>query len=146
MLGTRVLVPLLDPARQIVMADSNFWLVLDRLVATSKIVIDRPKGAPHPRHPYFRYPLDYGYLQETLSPDGDGIDVWIGTLGPISSVAPTVTGIIATADLDKRDSEFKLLLNCTSEEAQTALAAHNRGLQAGILVERSDTGSEDDDD
>ena len=76
------------------MTESTFWPVLDRLVATSKIVIDRPKGSPHPRHPSFRYPLDYGYLQGTLAPDGDGIDVWVGSLGPISSTTPTVTGII----------------------------------------------------
>ena len=88
--------------------------------------------------------MDYGYLQGTLAPDGDGIDVWIGSLGPVPSATPTVTGIIVTVDLDKRDAEFKLLLNCTRKEAQTALAAHNRGMQAGILVERSDTGKEDD--
>ena len=49
------------------------------------------------------------------------MDVWIGTLGPIPSATPTVTGIIVTVDLDKRDAELKLLLNCTPEEAQTAL-------------------------
>ena len=146
MLGARVLVPLLNPARQIEMADSSFWLALDRLVATSNIVIDRPEGSPHPRHPTFRYPLDYGYLQGTSSPDGDGIDVWIGNLDPISSATPTVTGIILTVDLDKRDAEPKLLLNCTNEEAQAALAAHNRGQQAGILVERGYNGKDDDHD
>ena len=128
------------------MTESTFWPVLDRLVATSKIVIDRPKGSPHPRHPSFRYPLDYGYLQGTLAPDGDGIDVWVGSLGPISSTTPTVTGIIVTVDLDNRDAEPKLLLNCTDEETQAALAAHNRGQQAGILVERNYNGIGDDDD
>ena len=121
------------------MADSKFWLALDRLVATSNLVIDRPKGTPHPQHPAFRYPMDYGYLQGTRSPDGDGIDVWMGSLKSLSPAAHTVTGIIATVDLDKRDSELKLLLNCTAEEAQMALTAHNRGMQTGILVERGNT-------
>ena len=57
-------------------------------------------------------------------------------------MAQTVTGIIATVDSDKRDTEFKLLLNCTPAEAQIALAAHNRGLQTGILVTRSDSGED----
>ena len=122
------------------MSESAFWLALDRLVATSNLIIDRPKGSSHPRHPSFRYPMDYGYLQGTESPDGDGIDVWIGSLRFASPAAQIVTGIIATVDSDKRDAEFKLLLNCTSAEAQIALAAHNRGLQTGILVKRSDTG------
>jgi inorganic pyrophosphatase len=51
-----------------------------------------------------------------------------------------VTGIIVTVDLNKRDAEFKLLLGCSAEEAQIAIAMHNRGSQAGKLVERRDTG------
>jgi len=120
------------------MADNEFWLALDQLVATSNLIVDRPKGSPHPRHPSFRYPMDYGYLQGTCSPDRDGIDVWIGSLTRLSPAAHTVTGIITTVDLDKRDAEFKLLLGCTAGEARIALAIHNRGSQAGILVERRD--------
>lgn len=120
------------------MADSEFWGKLDRLVATSSLVIDRPKGSPHPRYPSLRYPLDYGYLQGTCSPDGDGIDLWIGSGADIS-----VTGIIATLDLDKRDAELKLLLGCTTQEAQIALAVHNQGSQAGILIERERAGEKD---
>ena len=122
------------------MAGTQFWLALDQLVATSNLIVDRPKGSPHPRYPSFRYPMDYGYLQGTRSPDRDGIDVWIGSLTRLSLAAHTVTGIITTVDLDKRDAEFKLLLGCTAEEAQIALAIHNRGSQAGILVERRDIG------
>lgn len=118
------------------MAGTEFWLALDQLVATSNLIVDRPKGSPHPRYPSFRYPMDYGYLQGTRSPDRDGIDIWIGSLTRLSPATHTVTGIIATVDSGKRDAEFKLLLGCTAEEAQIALAIHNRGSQAGILVER----------
>lgn len=121
------------------MADSEFWLALDQLVANSNLIVDRPRGSPHPVYPSFRYPLDYGYLQGTRSPDGDGIDVWIGSLVRVSPAAHAVTGIIATLDLEKRDSEFKLLLGCTADEAQIALAIHNRGSQRGILIERRDS-------
>jgi len=116
------------------MAVSEFWLALDQLVATSNLIVDRPKGSPHPRYPSFRYPMDYGYLQGTCSPDGDGIDAWIGSFTDAS-----VTGIIVTVDLDKRDAEFKLLLGCNAEEAQIALAIHSRDSQAGKLVERRDS-------
>jgi inorganic pyrophosphatase len=58
------------------MTENNaFWLRLDELVAGCGLVIDRPKGSPHPRYPDFFYPLDYGYLDGTRSADGDGIDV-----------------------------------------------------------------------
>jgi inorganic pyrophosphatase len=118
-------------------AENNFWLAVDRLVEASTLIIDRPKGSPHPRHASWRYPLDYGYLQETRAPDGDGIDVWRGSLAEAR-----VTGVIITVDLDKGDGEFKLLLDCTAKEARTALDVHNQGSQAGILAVRPDTEKE----
>jgi len=35
----------------------DFWTYCDRLVASSRVAIDRPKGSTHPRHS-FVYPLD----------------------------------------------------------------------------------------
>ena len=119
------------------MADSDFWLAVDRLVEASTLIIDRPKGSPHPRHGSWRYPLDYGYLEETRAPDGDGIDVWCGSLAEAR-----VTGVIVAVDLDKGDGEFKLLLHCTAKEARTALGVHNQGSQAGILITRPNTEEE----
>ena len=57
----------------------DFWNALDELVNTSEIVIDRPKGSAHPRFPDFIYRVDYGYLKNTASMDGAGIDVWVGS-------------------------------------------------------------------
>lgn len=88
-----------------------FWQNLDQLVATSQIVVDRPQGSVHPRQPDVIYPLNYGYLAGTSAGDGDGIDVWLGSLP-----ARTVTGIVCTADVYKRDAEIKLLLGCTVAE------------------------------
>ena len=110
---------------------NTFWQTLDRLVAESRLVIDRPRGTPHPRYPEFIYPLDYGYLDGTRAADGDGIDVWIG-----SQPDRTLTAIVCTVDLIGRDAEIKLLLGCTGEEAQIILATHNSGPQAATLIER----------
>ena len=52
-----------------------FWNALDALVNASEIVIDRPKESVHPRFPDFIYRVDYGYLKDTSSMDGAGIDV-----------------------------------------------------------------------
>lgn len=52
---------------------------MDNLVKQSKIVIDRPRGTAHPKYPNFIYKVDYGYLENTSSMDGGGIDVWVGT-------------------------------------------------------------------
>ena len=109
----------------------DFWDHLEALVAAGQLVIDRPRGSAHPRYPGFIYPLDYGYLAGTTAADGDGIDVWIGSLPE-----RRVTGIIATVDLLKRDAEIKVLLGCTAEEARSALAMHQTGSQAAVLLRR----------
>jgi inorganic pyrophosphatase len=116
------------------MEANDFWHALDALVATSTITVDRPKGSAHPRYPDFFYPLDYGYLEGTTSSDGLGVDVWLGSLPE-----QQLTAIICTVDLHKHEAEMKLLLGCTSEEAQTVLAIHNRGEQSAMLLMRPET-------
>jgi inorganic pyrophosphatase len=117
---------ILDPADQ-----THFWALVDRLAATSKLVIDRPRRSRHPRISTVRYPLDYGHLAGTTGGDGDGIDVWRGTL-------PThdVTGAIVTVDLGKRDAELKILVGCTPDEARAALEFHTGDRVAGLLIPR----------
>ena len=75
------------------MEHPTFWQALATLVQGSEIVIDRPRGSLHPRYPDFCYPLDYGYLQGTVSGDGKGIDVWLG-----SDPAHQVSGVIMSVD------------------------------------------------
>ncbi len=112
--------------------DTPFWSALDRLVDESRVVIDRPKNSAHPRYPHCIYPVDYGYLADTASMDGGGIDLWRGT-----SETGTVDAVICTIDLLKRDTEIKLLLSCTPEEQEIILAFHNDSeFMKGILISR----------
>lgn len=94
-----------------------FWTVLDTLVATSAVTIDRPRGSAHPRFPDDRYPLDYGYLAGTTAGDGHGIDVFLG-----HPEAREVTGVVCTVDLNKRDAELKVLLGCGSQDIEAVRA------------------------
>lgn len=100
--------------------DHDFWSAIDTFVSSGKIVIDRPKGSTHPRFPHIRYDVDYGYIENTASMDGDGIDVWKGSLSSVN-----VNAIICTVDLLKRDSEIKLLIGCTEDEMKTVYDFHN---------------------
>ena len=114
------------------MPDARFWAALDRLISDSKIVIDRPKDSPHPRYPDMIYPADYGYLENTRSMDGSGIDLYRGAEG-----AGRLDAIMVTIDLKKRDSEIKLLLGLSAEEKEKIFAFHNDSEnQAGMMVER----------
>lgn len=108
-----------------------FWRKLDDLVRTCDLVIDRPQGSAHPRYPDLIYPLDYGYLAGTTAADGDGIDVWLGSLPE-----RRVTSVICSVGLRKRDAELKILLGCTADEARNALAMHQSDGQAALLLRR----------
>lgn len=108
-----------------------FWNAIDELVSGSEIVIDRPKGSAHPRFPDFIYKVDYGYLKDTSSMDGAGIDVWVG------SGERKVDAIMIIVDLMKRDSEIKILIGCTEEEKLEVYMTHNETeYMKGILIRR----------
>ncbi|RHL46486.1 inorganic pyrophosphatase [Eubacterium ventriosum] len=111
--------------------NNDFWRAFDSLVDNSEIVIDRPKGTAHPKYPDFIYKVDYGYLKNTSSMDGAGIDVWIG------SGEKKIDAIMCIVDLMKRDSEIKILIGCTEEEKQIVYQIHNETeYMKGILIRR----------
>ena len=107
---------------------TKFWNTLETLLAENQVIVDRPKGHPHPRYPDVIYPLDYGYLEGTSAGDGDGIDVWVGSLG-----GKTLTGILCTFDSVKRDAEIKLLAGCNAQDVETILR-FNDGLMHYLYI------------
>ena len=109
----------------------EFWNALDELVNKSEIIIDRPKGTSHPKYPDFIYRVDYGYLKDTSSMDGAGIDVWVGSNGK------NVDAIMCIVDLMKRDSEIKILVGCTEKEKEIIYETHNETqFMKGVLIRR----------
>ena len=108
--------------------NQDFWQALDKLVAESNIVIDRPKGSRHPKYPDCVYPVDYGYLEGTTAMDGGGIDIWRGTDGDY------IDAVICTVDLIKRDSEIKILIGCS--ESEKRLVFPSGEYMKGILIRR----------
>ncbi|MBQ6483363.1 MAG: hypothetical protein IJI45_19840 [Anaerolineaceae bacterium] len=111
--------------------NEDFWKALDELVSNSEIVIDRPRGSAHPRFPDFIYKVDYGYLKDTASMDGSGIDVWVG------SGDKKIDAIMCIVDLMKRDSEIKILVGCTDEEKLEVYKTHNETqYMKGVLIRR----------
>jgi inorganic pyrophosphatase len=111
--------------------EEGFWEYLERLLASTQLVIDRPKGSRHPRYPDLVYPLDYGYLDGTRASDGSGIDVWLGSLVP-----PLVSGILCSVDLFKHDAELKVLLGCTDAEIALILDLSNQSSMRAVFLPR----------
>ena len=111
--------------------NEEFWKALDELLSNSEIVIDRPRGSTHPRFPNFIYKVDYGYLKDTTSMDGAGIDVWVG------SGDKKIDAIMCIIDLMKRDSEIKILVGCSEEEKLEVYKTHNETqYMKGVLIRR----------
>lgn len=44
---------------------------------TVTVTVDRPLGSYHPEHPDMYYPLNYGYIEGIIAPDGEEQDAYI---------------------------------------------------------------------
>ncbi|MBN1169271.1 inorganic pyrophosphatase [Candidatus Woesebacteria bacterium] len=115
----------------------EFWEGIEELVDESKIVVDRPKNSAHPRFPDMIYPVDYGYLENTSSMDGGGIDVWVRT-----KKKKAVDAIVCNIDRLKKDSEIKILFGCNEKEKELIYKFYkfmnNSKYTSAILIDRKD--------
>ena len=109
-----------------------FWQKLDTLYLSSRLVVDRPKGACHYKFSNLIYPVDYGYLNDTSGSDQAPIDVFRG-----SNNTTLVQSVAVCADILKKDCEIKLLIGCTEEEEFEILEFLNQTeFQKAVLIRR----------
>ena len=109
-----------------------FWQKLDTLYFSSSIVITQPAGSAHPVYGNLIYPVNYGYLSDTLSQDETGISIYKGSLS-----ANQVNTVIIAADILKKDIEVKLLVGCSAAEEESILRFTNQtDFQKTVLIRR----------
>ncbi|MGL5540759.1 MAG: inorganic diphosphatase [Erysipelotrichaceae bacterium] len=112
--------------------NAYFWQKLDTLYLSSKLVIDRPRNSCHYKYSNLIYPVDYGYLTETINADQAPIDVFKG-----SKKEHLVNVVAIAADILKKDVEVKLLIGCTPEEERSILEFLNQtDFQKCVLIRR----------
>ncbi len=64
-----------------------------------KVVVDRPLGSCHPKHKDIYYPINYGYIEGIMAPDGEEQDVYIlGVDVPVKEFVGKVIAIIHRED------------------------------------------------
>ena len=88
------------------------------------VTVDRPLGSLHPRHPDICYPINYGYIEGILAPDGEEQDAYI--LG-IDCPVKEFTGKIIAIIHRKNDVEDKWVVapeGVTFTENQIYTATH----------------------
>jgi inorganic pyrophosphatase len=65
-----------------------------------RVTIDRPMGSRHPEHG-FVYPVNYGYIEGTKSPDGEELDAYaLGTFNPLDRFEGECIAVIRRLDDD----------------------------------------------
>ena len=71
-----------------------------------KVKIDRPLGSKHPKH-NFVYPLNYGFIPDTIAPDGEEIDAYVlGINEPMHEFKGTCIAVIHRTN----DDDDKLIV------------------------------------
>lgn len=73
---------------------------------TIKIKIDRPFGTKHPKHGFI-YPVNYGYIPNTISGDGEELDAYLlGIFEPVEEYQGECIAIIHRTN----DDDDKLVI------------------------------------
>ena len=102
-------VPVISP---IIPNVSRFMNPFDYLGKILKVKIDRPLGSAHPKHGYI-YPVNYGFIPDTVAPDGEEVDVYVlGESTPISQTSGKCIAYIQRHD----DVEDKLVISTDNRD------------------------------
>lgn len=76
------------------------------LEKTLEVKIDRPIGSKHPKHGFI-YPVNYGYVPNTISGDGEELDCYVlGVFEPLETFRGKCIAIIHRLD----DNDDKLII------------------------------------
>jgi len=63
------------------------------------VTVDRPLGSYHPKHKDIHYPVNYGYIEGIIAPDGEEQDAYIlGIDIPLEKFTGKVIAIIHRLD------------------------------------------------
>lgn len=101
------------------------------------IVIDRPLGSAHPKHSDIVYTVNYGYIPNTVSGDGEEIDVYLlSVYVPVRDFACKIIGVIHRLN----DNEDKLVaapegVNFSKEEIQELTRFQEQFFDVEIITE-----------
>ena len=78
----------------------------DYLGKILKIKLDRPFGSKHPKHGFI-YPVNYGYVPNTISGDGEELDAYLlGVFEPVEEYEGECIAIIHRTN----DNDDKLVI------------------------------------
>jgi hypothetical protein len=113
-------------------------LVKSYLGKTVRIVMDRPIGTPHPKHPEILYPINYGYIPEVYGGDGEELDVYLlGVTERVEEYTARIIGIVHR----NNDVEDKLVaapegMSYTAKEIEDIIHFQEQYYDSYVEVEK----------
>lgn len=64
-----------------------------------KVTVDRPLGSRHPKHKDIYYPVNYGFIEGIIAPDGEEQDAYIlGVNKPVTEFTGKIIAVIHRCD------------------------------------------------
>jgi inorganic pyrophosphatase len=87
-------------------------LGLALLGSVVRVIVDRPMGSRHPSA-RFRYSVNYGYVPDTVAPDGQELDAYL--LGPAGSVETGVGRCVAVVHREYEDDDKVVVVTDNQE-------------------------------
>lgn len=98
------------------------------------VKMDRPLGSKHPKHGFI-YPVNYGYIPNTVSGDGEELDVYVlGEFMPLQEFTGRVIAIIhRTNDDDDKLVVVKDGKNYTDEQIKALTEFQEQWFESIIL-------------
>lgn len=106
----------------------------DYLGKEVKIIIDRPLASKHPKHG-FVYMLNYGYIPNTISGDGEELDAYlVGSFEPLNESNGKVIAIIHRTNDDDDKLIVSLNGNNYSDDAIKALTKFQERYFESVII------------
>ena len=103
------------------------------------VKMDRPMGTKHPKHG-FVYPVNYGYIPNTVSGDGEELDAYVlGVFKPVDTFEGKVIAIIHRTN----DNDDKLVVvpegkDYSDEQIRALTEFQEQWFESEIWREQSD--------
>ena len=99
-----------------------------------KVKMDRPLGSKHPKHGFI-YPVNYGYIPNTISGDGEELDAYVlGEFKPLEKFTGRVIAIIhRTNDNDDKLVVVKDGKNYSDEQIRALTEFQEQWFESVIL-------------
>ncbi|MBP3611309.1 MAG: inorganic pyrophosphatase [Lachnospiraceae bacterium] len=100
------------------------------------VTMDRPMGSYHPKHKEMYYPVNYGFIEGIMAPDGEEQDAYVlGVDKPLSEF----TGVVAAVIHRRDDVEDKWVVvpegyRITKEEIEEQVKFQEQYFQSEIWM------------